>query len=287
VKPNSQAARVGGAGLVADEKVLVLDFGAQYAQLIARRVREQHVYCEIVRHDITADRVRELAPRGIILSGGPASVYEPGAPKCDPEIFRLGIPVLGICYGLQILNVYRSGTLVQHIESPVNHEAGKQVAVAHEVKVEGGSKLAAIVRTTENVSENAGKGTASSRAENLFRPGDGTTASRALSISVNSSHHQSAHVIGDGLKIAARCPEDGIVEALEGTSPDHFVLAVQWHPERSFDDDENSRAIFRALVEAAKQRHEKLSGEFEGQSHVGEGPVRLRSGQVRATRSNG
>jgi gamma-glutamyl-gamma-aminobutyrate hydrolase PuuD len=161
------------------------------------------------------------------------------------------------------------------------------VAVAHEVKVEGGSKLAAIVRTTENVSENAGKGTASSRAENLFRPGDGTTASRALSISVNSSHHQSAHVIGDGLKIAARCPEDGIVEALEGTSPDHFVLAVQWHPERSFDDDENSRAIFRALVEAAKQRHEKLSGEFEGQSHVGEGPVRLRSGQVRATRSNG
>lgn len=87
---------------MADEKVLVLDFGAQYAQLIARRVREQHVYCEIVRHDIAADRVRELAPRGIILSGGPASVYEPGAPKCDPEIFRLGIPVLGICYGLHL-----------------------------------------------------------------------------------------------------------------------------------------------------------------------------------------
>jgi GMP synthase (glutamine-hydrolysing) len=102
VKPNSQAASVGGAGLVADEKVLVLDFGAQYAQLIARRVREQHVYCEIVRHDITAARVREIAPRGIILSGGPASVYEPGAPKCDPEIFRLGIPVLGICYGLHL-----------------------------------------------------------------------------------------------------------------------------------------------------------------------------------------
>ena len=69
---------------VADEKVLVLDFGSQYAQLIARRVRQQHVYCEIVRHDITAERIRELAPKGIILSGGPASVYEPGAPKCDP-----------------------------------------------------------------------------------------------------------------------------------------------------------------------------------------------------------
>src|SRR5262245_12437968 len=87
---------------LAAERVLVLDFGSQYAQLIARRVREQHVYCEIVRHDITAARIRELAPRGIILSGGPASVYEPGAPKCDPQIFRLGIPVLGICYGLHI-----------------------------------------------------------------------------------------------------------------------------------------------------------------------------------------
>src|SRR5881628_3379530 len=69
------------------------------------------------------------------------------------DAFNMRKPVLGICYGLQILNVYRSGTLVQHIESPVNHEAGKQVGVAHEVKVDGGSKLAAIVRTTENVSE--------------------------------------------------------------------------------------------------------------------------------------
>ena len=85
------------ANLQQAERVLVLDFGSQYAQLIARRVREQHVYCEIVRHDITADRLRELAPRGIILSGGPSSVYEAAAPKCDPGIFRLGIPVLGIC----------------------------------------------------------------------------------------------------------------------------------------------------------------------------------------------
>ena len=84
------------------ERVLVLDFGSQYAQLIARRVREQHVYCEIVRHDITAARVRELAPQGIILSGGPASVYEQAAPKCDPGLFQLGIPVLGICYGMQL-----------------------------------------------------------------------------------------------------------------------------------------------------------------------------------------
>jgi GMP synthase (glutamine-hydrolysing) len=87
---------------IASEKVLVLDFGAQYAQLIARRVRQQQVYCEIVRHDITAERVRELAPKGLILSGGPCSVYENGAPKCDPQLFHLGLPVLGICYGMQL-----------------------------------------------------------------------------------------------------------------------------------------------------------------------------------------
>ncbi|MEM6330764.1 MAG: glutamine-hydrolyzing GMP synthase [Planctomycetota bacterium] len=87
---------------IADEKVLVLDFGSQYAQLIARRVREQHVYCEIVRSDITAERVQELAPKGVILSGGPNSVYDAGAPQCDPGLFALGIPVLGICYGMQL-----------------------------------------------------------------------------------------------------------------------------------------------------------------------------------------
>jgi GMP synthase (glutamine-hydrolysing) len=102
MKRTTVAASENPAGRVADEKVLILDFGAQYAQLIARRIREQHVYCEIVRHDITAERIRELNPRGLVLSGGPASVYDAGAPKCDPQIFRLGIPVLGICYGLHL-----------------------------------------------------------------------------------------------------------------------------------------------------------------------------------------
>ncbi len=87
---------------VTAEKILILDFGAQYAQLIARRVREQNVYCEIVRHDISAERLRELAPHGLILSGGPASAYAEGAPRCDPEVFRLGIPILGICYGMHL-----------------------------------------------------------------------------------------------------------------------------------------------------------------------------------------
>ncbi len=86
----------------ASRPVLVLDFGAQYVQLIARRVRERHAFARIVRHDITAERVRQLDPLALILSGSPWSVYEPGAPRCDPAIFSLGLPVLGICYGMQL-----------------------------------------------------------------------------------------------------------------------------------------------------------------------------------------
>src|SRR5437763_3300503 len=84
------------------ERILILDFGSQYGQLIARRVREQNVFCQVVRHDLPAERIQELKPRGLIFSGGPASVYEPKAPRCDPRLFELGIPVLGICYGMQL-----------------------------------------------------------------------------------------------------------------------------------------------------------------------------------------
>jgi len=83
--------------------ILIIDFGSQYNQLIARRVREHHVYCQIEPPDIELAKVRELKPEGIILSGGPASIYEKNSPRVDPGIFELGIPVLGICYGLQFM----------------------------------------------------------------------------------------------------------------------------------------------------------------------------------------
>jgi GMP synthase (glutamine-hydrolysing) len=105
------------------EKILIFDFGSQYAQLIARRVREQNVFCQLVRANITAERVRELKPSGIILSGGPASVYETGAPTCDPKIFDLGIPVLGICYGMQLAYHLTGGKVL-----PSNHrEFGRAI----------------------------------------------------------------------------------------------------------------------------------------------------------------
>ena len=122
----------------------------------------------------------------------------------------------------------------------MNHEAGKTVPIAHTIEVDANSTLGGIVAAGAKASER-----------------------NTLSVEVNSSHHQAAEVAGDGLRIVARCPNDGIVEALEGTSPDHFVLAVQWHPERSVESDEASRAIFRALVQAARARHGKLVGEFE------------------------
>jgi GMP synthase (glutamine-hydrolysing) len=105
------------------ETVLILDFGSQYGQLIARRVREQGVFCRIVRHDISAERVASLRPQGIILSGGPASVYENNAPQCDPKLFDLGIPVLGICYGMHLA----SQALGCRVEPANRREFGRAV----------------------------------------------------------------------------------------------------------------------------------------------------------------
>jgi putative glutamine amidotransferase len=147
------------------------------------------------------------------------------------DAYKMHKPVLGICYGLQSLNVYRSGSLVQHIESAIDHSPGRAVAKAHTVTIEPKSKLAEIV---------------------------GTAFGTQQTLAVNSSHHQSADAVGDGLRVVARSSEDGIVEALEGTAPGHFVLAVQWHPERSVEDGpevaESAHAIFRAFIAAARSR---------------------------------
>jgi GMP synthase (glutamine-hydrolysing) len=94
------------------EKILILDFGSQYTQLIARRVREAHVYCELHPYDLDIAAIRAFAPKGIILSGGPKSVYEEGAPEVDEALFELGVPVFGICYGMQLLNRHFGGHVV-------------------------------------------------------------------------------------------------------------------------------------------------------------------------------
>jgi len=103
------------------ELVLILDFGAQYTQLIARRVREQRVYCEIHPCTVPFDEVRALNPRAIILSGGPASVYAEGAPHVDPRVFELGVPVLGICYGLQLIAHLLGGKVERATEREYGH----------------------------------------------------------------------------------------------------------------------------------------------------------------------
>ena len=93
------------------DKILILDFGSQVTQLIARRVREAGVYAEIHPFNISIEKIREIAPVGIILSGGPSSVYEEGAPHSDAAVFNLGTPVLGVCYGLQLI-AYQLGGAV-------------------------------------------------------------------------------------------------------------------------------------------------------------------------------
>jgi putative glutamine amidotransferase len=174
------------------------------------------------------------------------------------DAYKMQKPVLGICYGLQSLNVYRAGSLVQDIESEIvdskiaeskiigskiNHSPGRSVAKAHTVMIEPESRLAEIV---------------------------GASMGAQKTVAVNSSHHQSADAVGNGLRVVARCAEDGIIEALEGTAPGHFVLAVQWHPERSLNGApevaESAKSIFRAFIEAARAKHAELAKELESAS---------------------
>ena len=187
-----------------------------------------------------------------LLPGSPADVdpqkfdqpkdphTNPADPKRDnvdelliQDAFNMRKPLLGICYGVQSLNVWRTGTLKQHISTQVNHEAGREVPVAHQVKIEPQSLLGEIARSVADSYD---------------------------LVPVNSSHHQSVAQPGDGLRVVATSPQDGIVEAVELSDHSHFVIGVQWHPERGFDSDALSRAIFRRFISEAAQYTPKKNG---------------------------
>ena len=193
------------------------------------------------------DRVARLLEgvQGVLLPGSgfdvdPQQFGEERIPECGPadpgrtavdelllqDAFNLHKPILGICQGAQALNVWRNGTLIQDLDAvlktPLNHRPGRGVVEAHPVKVTPASRLA-----------------------NLLPP-------NAEFPQVNSSHHQAVARLGDNLIVSAVSPADGVIEAIELDSADHFVLAVQWHPERTYTTSPLSRAIFAAFVKAAE-----------------------------------
>ena len=162
------------------------------------------------------------------------------------DAFNLHKPILGICYGLQSLNVWRNGSLIQdltrYFEAPgqesqasarVDHKPGRTVQHAHPVAVDPGSHLAQILNDAADVEH----------------------APDVLRLSVNSSHHQAIQQAGDQLRIVARSPLDGVIEALESPAADQFILGVQWHPERTREASSASRAIFQAFVQAVRDWH--------------------------------
>ena len=193
------------------------------------------------------DRVARLLAgvQGVLLPGSgydldPQAYGEARVPACnepDPgraavdelllqDAFNLHKPILAICYGAQALNVWRNGSLIQDLPSSkkveVNHRPGRDVKEAHAVRLEPDSRLAGM--------------------------SNGDTE-----MQVNSSHHQALNVLGDNLRVTAVSPVDGIVEAVELDSPEHFVVGVQWHPERTYMSSPFSRAIFAAFVRSASE----------------------------------
>ena len=211
---------------------------------------------EPVKLDLTATPAEILALarscQGVCLPGSPADV-DPATSPADPareaadnilleDAADHAKPVLGICFGVQSLNVWRGGWLIQDLTPmPVNHSAGSKVAIAHTALVAENTLLASLVK-----------------------PGEAVETDGFLRLPINTSHHQCVAAPGDGLRIVARSPEDGVIEAVEN-DPDRkpsqsqdahkpqFLLGVQWHPERSFDISATSRNLFARLVaEAAK-----------------------------------
>lgn len=152
---------------------------------------------------------------------------DPGRTTVDELLLEHGFaqrkPVLAICHGVQSLNVWRGGTLIQDLRTAVNHRPGRDVVEAHPVRLTENSRLARLLSTGEP-----------------HEP------------QVNSSHHQAIREAGRDLRVVAVSPGDGVVEAVDLNAPEHFVLGVQWHPERTYAQSPLSRAIFRDFVDAAK-----------------------------------
>jgi putative glutamine amidotransferase len=192
------------------------------------------------------DRVARLLAntQGVLLPGSgfdvdPERYGEMRIPACGPadagrtavdelllqDAFNLHKPIFAICHGVQTLNIWRNGSLIQDLETvlatPVNHSPGRDVVKAHPIHIVAGSRLAA-------------------------------AAGNATQDQCNSSHHQAVGRVGDNLRVTAVSPEDGVIEAVELDSPDHFVVGVQWHPERTFTVSPLSRALFAAFVVAAE-----------------------------------
>jgi putative glutamine amidotransferase len=194
--------------------------------------------------------------QGVLLPGSgydldPQAYGEPRIPACnepDPDraavdelllqdAFNLRKPILAICYGVQALNVWRNGSLIQDLASAgkteVNHRPGHDVTEAHTVRIAPASRLAAI-------------------------------AGGASELRVNSSHHQALRVTGDNLRVTAECPVDGLIEAVELDSPDHYVVGVQWHPERTYTSSGFSRDLFSSFVQAVSEWHLRPAEEPAG-----------------------
>jgi putative glutamine amidotransferase len=201
------------------------------------------------------ERVAKLlaSVQGVLLPGSkfdvdPQRYGEARQPECgdgDPartaadelllqDAFNLRKPILAICHGTQTLNVWRNGSLIQDLKTTVNHRPGREVVNAHPVEVAKGSRLTEIL-----------------------------ARAREDTIQVNSSHHQAVHVVGDDLRVSAVSPVDGVIEAVELDAPDHFVVGVQWHPERTYAQSAFSRAIFTEFVRAAKSWRPTQAGEQE------------------------
>jgi putative glutamine amidotransferase len=176
--------------------------------------------------------------QGVLLPGSrydidPQSYGESRIPECGPsdparaavdelllqDAFNLYKPILAICGGLQALNVWRNGTLIQDLQTAVNHQPGRHIEKAHRARIAPGSRLAALVDPAD--------------------PKDPW---------VNSSHHQAVDAVGDNLAVTAVSPDDGVIEAVELASLEHFVLGVQWHPERTSRSCALSSAIFAEFV---------------------------------------